>query len=705
MNLPAIILLLFAWPSLMVAHAPADSIVSMLRDKDARSILVYANKFSGTDPVSAKLAFALALEKAKSEGSSELQFDVLRDNGLFFEDHNSLEDAELCYVAAFNLAETADNKPEKLIVLNDLAILSRKKGKYENSKNYHLSALELASALGDAETEEYSLHGLGFLYETVGDHQEALEFYRKSFLAAEQRNSTNGMIVTLRNISAAYRSLGNLNEAKITLQKALVMAKQQKDTSEIGNCYFDLGLLLIDDFEEAGVGKLDSALFWLQVKGDINAKAETENFLATYYAKKGDHRMSSRFFNRCLNHHEFVSATLLAKAHIGLGQLLDAQKEYDKSLLHFQKAYAISKEQQLSKYQMEAAKELHNWYTRKDSSKQALSYLLEANTLSDSLNEVHRHKGTADLQFRFGLEHNERAIQELQIRQNKLMFSVLLLVGILFICSLGIVIYLRKRNIRLLRAKNKDIKLKNQRLEDWNAFLSQFTYAVAHDLKEPLRTIGAFIFLLERSYKSHFDEDGASYMKFVQDGVKRMNSLIKDLLEYSMISVQRASGDLTNVPEVFKKVEQKLQEEIELKNAHLEIAEPLGDIMMNPVHLSIILQHLIQNGLKFNNSEAPEVRVKVVNKDHYSLIEVADNGIGIDMEYSKKIFELFHQLNKNKPYGGTGIGLTIVKNIVEKYEGEIWFESKEGQGATFFVKIPQKSHQNEAAVPMFRQAG
>jgi len=223
-----------------------------------------------------------------------------------------------------------------------------------------------------------------------------------------------------------------------------------------------------------------------------------------------------------------------------------------------------------------------------------------------------------------------------------------------------------------LKNKNKELEEKvqerteklersNEELKRSNLDLEQFAYAASHDLQEPLRTITNFVQLLDRRYGEKLGEEGKEYVFFAVDGAKRMSSLIKDLLEYSRVGRKEATMQKTDLTMIFD--------------------SKLRDLSQ------ILLYNLINNGLKFNNEPSPKIEVRGMEREKDWLFTVTDNGIGIAPEYKESIFEIFRRLHAKDEYEGSGIGLAICKKIVMRHEGEIWLESEEGEGTTFFFTI------------------
>ena len=233
-----------------------------------------------------------------------------------------------------------------------------------------------------------------------------------------------------------------------------------------------------------------------------------------------------------------------------------------------------------------------------------------------------------------------------------------------------------------------EIQLQNRRLQDSNEILHQFAYASAHDLKEPLRSIGSFTSIIAKRYLPLLPPEAIEYMSFVTGGVKRMESLLSGLLEYStIIAEDHTATKAFNVQNVLDDVIKNLHSKIVEKGATIEYHNCATYLLVNRLHLIQLFQNLIGNALKFT-SETPKITVNCAVQKQVFLISIKDNGIGIKHEHGDKIFKLFQRLSRAPQYEGTGIGLTICKNIVEKHNGKIWFESAEGQGTTFFISLP-----------------
>ena len=178
-------------------------------------------------------------------------------------------------------------------------------------------------------------------------------------------------------------------------------------------------------------------------------------------------------------------------------------------------------------------------------------------------------------------------------------------------------------------------------------------------------------------------------MAYILNNTKRLNILLTALLDYSTVSYQSASIETVPLGEVLEEVTNHLADAIQAKQAIIEYEKPLPMLQINRLHLFKLLESLLTNALKFN-TRIPHIQLSVETNADELLIAVQDNGIGIDAAYTGKIFKLFQQLEKTHQSQDTsvGVGLSICKNIVEKYGGKIWFESELQVGTTFFIALP-----------------
>jgi len=222
-------------------------------------------------------------------------------------------------------------------------------------------------------------------------------------------------------------------------------------------------------------------------------------------------------------------------------------------------------------------------------------------------------------------------------------------------------------------------------LEKSNAALQQFAYDAAHDLQEPLRMVSSYLTLLEKRYKSVFDSDGQDFISYAVDGAKRMKVLINDLLAYSKLDATNKSFSDIDCEKALKDAMSNLDVAIRESGA-IVTHDKLPTVTGNKSQLSQLFQNLIVNSIKFNKN-IPRIHISVKHDESVWLFSMQDNGIGMRKEDIKYIFLIFRRLHSKKEYSGSGIGLAICQKTVQRHGGEIWVESKEDEGSTFYFTI------------------
>ncbi|HKJ32552.1 MAG TPA: ATP-binding protein [Balneolales bacterium] len=257
----------------------------------------------------------------------------------------------------------------------------------------------------------------------------------------------------------------------------------------------------------------------------------------------------------------------------------------------------------------------------------------------------------------------------------------------LFIISYIVDITDRKRSENELRLAHERLKKSAGELRRSNAELEQFAYVASHDLQEPLRMVASYTELLARRYQDKLDQDANDFIHYAVDGAKRMQSLINDLLQFSRVSTKARPFKTCDMKNVTQDAMQNLEELLRENGAKVEFNH-LPTLMADETQMLQLMQNLIHNAIKFKKREIqPVIKIDSKETDEEWRISVSDNGIGIDPAYQERIFMIFQRLHTRSEYPGSGIGLAMCKKIVERHNGRIWVDSKEGQGTTFYFTI------------------
>ena len=230
-----------------------------------------------------------------------------------------------------------------------------------------------------------------------------------------------------------------------------------------------------------------------------------------------------------------------------------------------------------------------------------------------------------------------------------------------------------------------------KRLEESNERLEQFAYAASHDLQEPLRMVTSYLQLIEQRYGDELDEDGEEFIEFAVDGAERMRTMIDGLLEYSRVESQGDPFESHDLNDVLADVREDLQMQIDESGAEI-MADDLPRVDGDPSQLRQVFQNLLSNAIEYSGDQPPSVGISAERDGHEWIISIQDDGVGIDSEDQDRIFEVFQRLHSQDEHPGTGIGLSLCRRIVERHDGELWVESKPGDGTTFSFTLPAASN-------------
>lgn len=252
----------------------------------------------------------------------------------------------------------------------------------------------------------------------------------------------------------------------------------------------------------------------------------------------------------------------------------------------------------------------------------------------------------------------------------------------------------RERQLRAAEALRSQAEAEQRRLtqhatalERSNAALNEFALVASHDLQEPLRLVAGYTDLLEQRFSKQLGPDGTRYLSFAADGARRMQQLIADLLAYCQVGAATLALADVDVQKIAENATKDLQASIAEAGGQVTISA-LPTLPGDARQLHSLFLNLIGNAIKYRGDEPPLVTISAApNGDHY-LFTVADNGIGIEPRFARRIFDMFQRLHSRSKYAGTGIGLSLCRKVVEAHGGQIWVDPGKPHGSVFCFTLP-----------------
>lgn len=243
-----------------------------------------------------------------------------------------------------------------------------------------------------------------------------------------------------------------------------------------------------------------------------------------------------------------------------------------------------------------------------------------------------------------------------------------------------------------LNLKQAQLEISNKKLAAINAEMETFTYSVSHDLKAPLRGIDGYSNLLQELYTAELNDEAKTFINNIRKGTQQMNQIIEDLLAYSRLDRSLIKKSTLDINIYIHNIINLYQKELTDANFEVQINIPSVLIDADLDGLSIAFRNIVENAIKFTKFvEYPKITIEL--NDHHNTwhLIVTDNGIGFDMKYYDKIFQIFQRLHRVEDYPGTGIGLAMVQKAMQRMGGNVWATSELGKGATFYIEIPKNN--------------
>ena len=569
-----------------------------------------------------------------------------------------------------------------------------------------------------------TLFGIGTTYQTQGNNELAMKAFLEALTLATKVGDENRIALCYENIANVYKVQKNLEVAESYYFKALDVFQKNNNRRQLAGTYLTIGNFYREQKDPA------KALEYLNLGEELATEINSELHQATALENKALVYEDAQEFNKAL---DFFQQALgiykalgrkgqIAEVYQEIAEVYDVLDQHNQAILYAKRSFELALEINKVSLIQETTFLLSENYETLGFHKAALDYFKLHKAATDTLvstsnnllQQLQTQFESDEMSREYELLRKANALKDSELNRQR----TLLIFAILIVVLVGLLAGTQYRSQRMrekanqgLQALNDTVVQQNYKLQDLNREignqneelqklnreigsqneeLQQFAYIASHDLQEPLRMVGNFVQLLEEEFAEQLGEEGQMYINFAVDGVTRMSQLIDDLLLYSRVNRKEGKQRLISIQ---KLVDQKIKDLsifIREQNAEIIIENLPEAIHCEPSQMGSVFQNLIHNGMKFNNTAQPTITVKSEEREDSWLFSIKDNGIGIAPKNHDSIFDVFTRLHRKEDYKGTGIGLALVKRIIEQHGGEIWLESSLGQGTTFFFTLPKE---------------
>lgn len=601
---------------------------------------------------------------------------------------------------ARKLSSGFDNR--KLITSSlSLADAYRLKGVLDSSLLLVNLALKDAKTLKNDTLQAAAYHIRGMGYQFSGRAELAIESYYSALKINESLKLDKESIRQLNNIGLIYRDEGEYEKALEYLEKFIKITKAEgfKQYEYYGDANVGYILMKQNKWDEA-LKRFEKALNSSEILNDSTALCTANYLIADVKSNQKDYVAAKHFAQKALN---IANSTDFSLGKIFSQRVLSdvyrQEKKYDEARKIAEECMQYMAENAAYLYLEDV---LNSWYNieyETGNYKKALEIQHQLSARKDSLARVKTKEKIANSEYKHQLLQNEQENELLKIKnessQKMSILATAVALLLLLVALLSLFAYRKSRNYNetleeAIAERTKELEKSNKDLAKSNEELERFAYITSHDLKTPLLNIISFTELLEKQIELYDDEKAHKYLTFVKKGGKRLNNIITDTLEYSRLSYVEKESRIENINlnTTLTKVQNSISEYIEEKNAHIIIQDDVPSIKANAYSIFLLFQNLLENSIKYNESDTPTVKIYAKENQASTSIFLEDNGIGIEEKFHEKIFVMFSRLHNHSKYEGSGLGLSICKKIVEQLNGEIHLHSEIGKGSIFEIQLP-----------------
>lgn len=653
------------------------------------------------------LPVALAYCELAKEISQKNQIPAMamrctRMQGIIFEMHNQIDSANVYQLEVMDLSQQIPDPEGTMAWITaaiDLAILNYEKAqRYDLALEWYEAALEKAKSIDDKEQMIYCYFGIGKIHQASYQYEEAISWFYQALSLAKTEANHMAIVSTMHTIGLVHLEMEQIDVAEEIFLEAKSHLDGVPDFDPIealymqGNHYLNAGKSQVDQNKWVkAMEYFNYALDFFEKVNNPRDIATTKLYLSRTILELGDHKKAMAYIEKLEANSQFLGIEEQARLYNTLGRIHLKQKQTETATTYFKQSLAITTTEDFKSIAQENYQALFEIEQNQEDYKTALQYHIALGELDSIRYNTARNQDIAKMRFKYQMSNKERQINQLKNEKQLVTFASIL--GFLTVALL-IVIYLfrsRMKNNQMLKEKNAAITQQLKRLEESHHALEQFAFVAAHDLKEPLRTIGSFSSLIKRRGGRQSEEERKEYLNFITNAARKLTGLLDDLLLYATIAREMPVQEKHTLKNIIKLSVNHLSQEIAASNAKVEvdISNELA-LMGKEDHFCKVIHELILNGIKFNHQQ-PIIKIESKQVEDQIRVTVTDNGIGMEEHYQHKVFNIFHRLDKQSNRSGRGVGLSICKNIIEKYNGSITYHKLIKGGTQFVVTLPAPS--------------
>jgi signal transduction histidine kinase len=605
---------------------------------------------------------------------------------------------------AISLAENTDLPRLKSIAYRNMGDVYRVSGDYSSALRLDNMSLESSMLSRDTALIARSYNNVAHDYLDLGEYDESYYYFTQGYKFAKAVRDSFMMAITIHNVGRVFKELEQYNRALDHFQISQKMSSQIKDLEGEPYSLNEIGDVLLRQ------GNYDSALITLFASLKQSRKFEligllpkTMSSIAKTYMQKGDFDTSLKYYDTTYTLYSKNKDNFgLAEVELGRGVVYQRQQRYDDALQSITKSLNHAQKLNARILEIQCFNQLSSLWEMKGDYKRSLEYFKRYKELEDTLFSQDMQAKLLRDQIRFETESKDSQIKALAeqqtntegaLKREEFVRNVLIVIMALSVLML-ISVYRsgqRRRQINtLLLRHQQETEKRSEELERLNQVKDKFFSIISHDLRSPINALSGLLDLLDKGAVS--SEELPKHIRELKNRFNHTRALLNNLLDWTLLQMDKLNLQKGKI-DLKKLVDENIQLLGETPGKEIKL---INDVAPNTIGfadsntINLVIRNLITNAIKFTNDKG-EVRIAAKPQGNEWLVSVKDNGIGMTTEVLRILFD------KTSPYTtrgtanekGTGLGLILCKEFVEKNGGKIWVESAEDYGSTFYFTLPK----------------
>jgi len=600
------------------------------------------------------------------------------------------------------LAEKLNLNWAKLEVYKQQSYLSTVRGDFVTALKFDKARFPIALATKDSANIATSNNFLGNDYINLGEYDEAYYYFTESFRISRAIKDSLQTAIALHNVGTVFKELGQYDIAMDHIELARKLSSQINDLDGLAYTYYELGDIYLRSGKYKESEKALLKALSITRERDINIiEPDIISRMARLYLRKNEFESAYKYYDSAeMLHAKTQNEYGLAESILGKGRVALKQKKFNDASNQILEALNISKRINARTLEIECYRTLSQLYEEREDYKGALAYTKQSKALQDSLFSQDMVQKIFQDQLRLQTENKDlqiAALNETQAKQaselNRQSFlrNILVVVVALTVILLFTVYRSGQRRIRinkLLIEHQNEIKKRSLELEQLNQVKDKFFSVISHDLRSPINALSGILDLMSKNQIT--SEELPKVTKELQLQFNHTKNLINNLLDWTLLQmdklrIQPVKINLRSmVDDNFQLLDSLHIKEVTLTNKIQPNTMAFADLNM----INLVFRNLILNGMKFTE-QGGEITIGADVHEEELTVWIKDNGVGISPEVQKILFEKTsgYSTRGTANEKGTGLGLILCKEFVERNGGRIWLESDEGSGSTFFFTV------------------